>query len=103
MSLYAQESFVNATDGYRCGDSDVYETFADTPGDLFRAMRREYGRCTGRVYIDTEDGVRSIGWVFVKREQYQDADESYLKETWVTVHDAPPTVTREHHYHELAA
>jgi hypothetical protein len=60
---------------------------------------REYGRCQSTVYIDTEDGAKAIGWVFVKRMPYSDApNESYLQETWVTVHEAPPTRTVEYHY-----
>jgi hypothetical protein len=25
----------------------------------------------------------------------------YLRSVWVTLHDAPDTVTREHHYHAI--
>jgi len=106
-NLYAQESFVNATKGYRFGDSDPYETYCETPGELYRAMRREDGRCIGRVYQDDANGVaKAIGWVFVSRQRYEDArgndpDDYYLREVWVTVPDAPDTVTRERHYHAV--
>jgi hypothetical protein len=62
-------------------------------------MVREYGRCTGRVYIDGADGKGlPIGWVFIKRKEYDDCKETFLQETWVTLHTAPDTVTREPHY-----
>lgn len=101
MGLHVQESFVNATEGHRFGDSPVYETDMDTPGEIYRHAVREYGRCTGKVYIDAADGVKAVGWVFVKRGRYEDTGDTYLREVWVTVHDAPETVTREHHYHEV--
>ncbi len=98
--LYAQESLVNATEGYSFGESDVYETCFESPGDLYRASVREYGRCAGRVYVDLPGKPATpVGWVFVGRQEYEDADETYLREVWVTVHDAPDTVTRERHYH----
>lgn len=57
MSLFVKESYVNVTEGYRYGGNDnPYETACDTAGDLFRVMRREYGRCTGKVYVDTIGG-----------------------------------------------
>lgn len=109
-TLFASESYINATVGYRYGDSGVQETFCETPGELYRAMRREHGRCIGRTYIDTPDGTEAIGWVFTKRVMYDDArprdgrygpDAYYLREVWVTVHDAPDTVTRTPHYHYI--
>lgn len=79
---------------------------------LYRFSVKEYGRCTGKVYVDkrtpTNDkgGERwdtvHTGWCFVKRERYEDdtlsccVDEAYLCETWVTVErvvePARPTV-----------
>lgn len=84
MSLYIRESYVNASEHCRIGDSGVYETSFDTTGELYRHCLQEFGRCTGKVYIDRHDGKgrRQIGWVFVKRVQ------TYLQETWVTVHTA---------------
>lgn len=61
----------------------------DEPGELagnvYRFCVREYGRCTGSVYIDTEDGVKRIGWCFLKREHYEDTGEPFLVETWVNL------------------
>ena len=100
-NLYVQETFVNATEGHRIGESDVYETFTDNTGELYRAMQREYGRCISKVYIDAEGGPKAIGWVFQGRDKYEDTGEVYLREVWVTLHDEPDTVTRTHHYHEI--
>ena len=81
----------------------MYETFTDSVGELYRAMRREYGRCEGRVYRDTADSTKAIGWVFVKRMQYEDSPDTYLRRVWVTLHDAPATRTVEYHFHEMAS
>ena len=99
--LYVSESYVNATENSLFGDSEVYETSYDTPGDLYRAMQREYGRCTSKVYIDAEGGPKQVGWVFQSRQRYEDAPDTYLREVWVTVHEAPPTKTTEYHYAAL--
>lgn len=103
MALWIQEEFVNATKGTRYGSSEVYETGHDERGSLYRSLVREHGRCVGRIYIDKTDGrVVSIGWVFHKRKQYDDCAKTFLAETWATLHNAPPTVTRVAHYVETA-
>lgn len=53
-------------------------------GDIFRWSRKEYGRCVSKVYIDD---VGAVGWVFQKREQYEDSKETFIHETWVTLYD----------------
>jgi hypothetical protein len=91
------------------GESGVYETAYDTPGELYRALqgrsRRSWeesmGRCTGKVYVDMDGKARHVGWVFLRRRTYEDSPKTYLQETWVTVHDAPDTVTRTPHYASL--
>lgn len=98
--------YVNATEGYRMGDEPPHEPWTENRGQLFRALVRELGRCTGRVYIDGPNGEAvPIGWHFLKRCTYEDARPSwpkskrtYLREAWVTLHAAPITVTREVHY-----
>lgn len=102
MNLYVQESFVNATEGYRFGDSDVYESYTDDAGELYRSMLREYGRCIGKVYVDTDGRTLHVGWIFQSREKYEDINETYLREVWVTLHDEPDTVRRTSHYHALS-
>lgn len=100
--LHVQASWIDRTRDIRTGDSDVYETSCETVGELYRAMRREYGRCVSRVYVDGPDNkARAVGWVFQRLRKYDDVNETYLAETWVTVHEAPDTVTRKRHYHFL--
>lgn len=113
--LYISETFINQTEGYRFGESGVYETYFedDEIGKLFRSLQQEYGRCTSKVYIDTDEGTKQIGWVFEKRMEYEDSrpryddygrrqkPDTYIREVWVTVHEAPPTKTTEYHYHDL--
>lgn len=101
-NLFVSETYINLDKGYRFGESDVYESFTDDKGKLYRRLVREFGRCTGRVYVDREGKPpQTVGWVFIKRMQYDDCNETYLRETWVTVHTAPPTVTTEHHLASL--
>jgi len=101
-NLLVSETYLNATEGWGLGESGVYESFTDNKGTLFRAMQREYGRCISSVYVDGPDGkVMKIGWVFQKNDTYQDTGKEYLREVWVTVHDAPDTVVRTSHFHSL--
>jgi len=104
MSLYVQESFVNKTKGDRFGDSEVYESRFETPSELYRHCIREYGRCTGKVFIDGNgDEVRHVGWTFLRSMEYEDSPkERYLREVWVTVYDGSPTRTTSYQYHEIS-
>lgn len=83
------------------------------------------GRCTGKVYVDVPEGdmsvaaggpaeapaerpdgkmtvARQVGWVFVARNpepvNRNDSQPTGLREAWVTVHEAPPTVVTTYHY-----
>ena len=103
MSLYVQEEYIDATQHAYCGNSDVYETGHDTIGTLYRALRREWGRCIGKVYLDRscpEQGeyAQAIGWVFVRRVRYEDSRKTYLRKVWATVHTRPPVKSTQYHY-----
>lgn len=99
-NLWIQETYINESEGHMIGESDVYETYTDHRGELFRDLQREYGRCISKVYMDTPDGPpKTIGWVFSKTLGYEDAPErKYVREVWVTLHSAPPIKTIEYSY-----
>lgn len=100
--LWVQETHVNESKGWQIGETDVYETYTDSRGKLFRDMQSEYGRCVSAMYVDVAGGPpRVIGWVFQKRRPYEDRPrETYVHEVWVSVHSAPPTRTVQYHYVE---
>ncbi len=88
-ATHVTEAFVNATEGYRYGgetfpvEGTVFEDM--TAGDAYRWLMREYGRCTGKVYVDRAGGPPvHCGWCFEARTRYEDSDDTYLRETWVT-------------------
>lgn len=89
--------------GYRLGGSEPYEAFTDDVGRLFRDCQREYGRCTGKVYIDRKDGSpMAIGWVFRKQRAYEDSPRQfYVHEVWVMLHDALSAHEVTHYYHSI--
>lgn len=95
-NLFAQEEWIDATRHCSSGASDVYETFSDNPGELFRAFQQEYGRCISGVYLEKGGISRRIGWVFQKLARYTDTKEKYLMETVVTLHTKPPATTVQH-------
>jgi hypothetical protein len=106
-NLWVSETFLNKTKDFRFGDTEPYETYTDTIGQLFREMQREYGRCVSRVYTDASGTTKQIGWVFEKRMQYEDARgndterDYYIREVWVTVYTAPPTKSIKYHYYDF--
>jgi hypothetical protein len=106
MPTLIQESHVNATENYGIGENiqKIADTIFEgkTVGDIYRFCVREHGRCTGKVYVDTKTGPMAIGWVFVKREKYEDVNETYLHETWVTLLERDETI-RERDYFNLAS
>lgn len=112
MALYIEVQY----SGDWWGEDPLTETDHETIGSLFRSLagmppkqgepRRPWealGRCTGKVYVDGPDGkARQVGWVFVARNPEPvnrgDTQPTGLREAWVAVHEAPPTVTRTVHY-----
>jgi len=81
-----RETFVNETKGHRIGESDYYEPYTDDIGELFRNSQKEYGRCTGKMYQDMKAGYSKVcGWVFEKRIQYSDSNETFLQTTWLHI------------------
>jgi len=90
--LWVTVDFVDVTRDMRYDSVGLEPTDfeEDEAGQLYRAMRREYGRCVSKVYMTTrtEEAV-PIGWVFQKKEEYTDTNRKYLRETWVTVHLGP--------------
>lgn len=103
--LLLHEARVNLDKGYNFYDErtpidgSIFENVEpdDLPGELFRYGRSEYGRCVGKVFVDTRSrGTIHTGYVFQKRENYSDCEDTYLAETWLSVErvvePARPTV-----------
>jgi hypothetical protein len=108
-------------DEHRYMECDPYieEVGSLTVGQLYRRMQEHFGRCIGHVHIDDGDSengtranVRTIGWIYVKRVQYEDRfrtgyterrgkKDFYLRETWVTVLANKPRKIVEYDYVEV--
>lgn len=84
--IQIKESYVNRTENYRAGDSDWYEAYTDDLGKLFKSLRKEYGKCTNKVYQDNymDGSYWHCGWVFQKRMKYDRSNKTFLSETWIT-------------------
>lgn len=106
-TLHVSEVWLSQRDdGTRVGlgESGVYDTGRELceSGALYRDLQREYGRCVGKMYVDTDGRTLAVGWIFQKRRTYDDSPgETFLAETWCTLHTAPDTVTRTSHYYTL--
>lgn len=104
MNLLINETWCNNTENYIVGESGVYETRFESVSDLFKSLQAEYGRCTGRIYIDRGEGLNiACGWVFEKVARYEDTHEPYIQHTWVSVHEKQPNTKITHFYKDIRA
>lgn len=76
-----QISHVNRDKGY------IYSEYSEkldkqSRRGLFLRLSREFGRCVSKVYVGE---CKPVGWVFEKRERYDDTNETYIMETWVSI------------------
>ena len=84
-------SLTNETNGYIFSEHvdklDNNHVLDENPtmGEIYRCYQKEYGRCMSRVFIDTPNGRKTVGWFFVSRQHYEDTNKPYLRGAWVTV------------------
>lgn len=84
MGIYRRLCRVDETQGVRYPPWEE-EVEEDDLRDQFFRLRREYGRCVSKVYIDGPDNAAiPVGWVFQRRETYSDCPHTFLCETWVS-------------------
>ena len=82
------EDYINATEGHRIGESTCDDPYMSTTGEVYRFGVKEYGRCTGKVWVDCSSHARHhVGWVFQGRDTYEDSDETYLREVWIGLYE----------------
>jgi hypothetical protein len=99
--ILIQESWTDETNGGGLGDSGVFLSRFETVSEVYKHYSREAGRCISKVYVDTPRGPQAIGWVFQQRKKYDDSDETFLLDTWITIHTAPPVKRTEYHFIDL--
>lgn len=87
MGILINESWADATKGYKLGDSGIYESRFDQPRALFVALQKEYGKCVSKMYVDVKGVATPVGWVFQKEKQYDNSTDTFILETWVSVHN----------------
>ncbi len=111
-NLFIEISGTNDTKNYRIYDNIFEETAFANKGELYRALVKEYGGCTSKMYVDVCGKAVQIGWVFSKRVLYDDAkvksvkglsdkdrdNNSFICSTWISVHAEKPTVKTTYHY-----
>lgn len=82
--MFVKETHLNSTKGYCLGgDEDFYEPYTEDTGKLFKSYQKEFGRCISKVYVDVEGEPKAIGWVFSKKREYDNSEETYEHEVWV--------------------
>ena len=89
-NLWINEVGINRDKDYCIYETEPYETAFTDKGKLFKACCKEFGKCISKVYIDQDDKAVPVGWVFEKSQKYQDTNEKYIQETWITVFKSEP-------------
>lgn len=98
MNLYIETTGKNKTQNCIFYADEVTETQFNAVGNLFNSLQKEYGKCISKMYIGDHN---QIGWVFEKRIKYNDCDEYYIQETWVSVLNHEPEITKTYDYHSF--
>jgi len=87
-NLWIEEIYVNATENVGIGESGLFETFTDDINELYKRLRSNYGK-PKNMYLDSKEGdglqIAKVGWVFSRKEYYEDVKEKYQREVWVRV------------------
>jgi hypothetical protein len=95
--FWIQEIITNETKNCCVYESDVYETDFETKKDLFFSLQKENGKCLGFVYQDLKNGeTKKTGWIFQKKAMYTDCNETYIRNTWISLHAKEPKTTIEY-------
>ena len=78
-------------------DYPLEDSIIDNLKDLYHFGLKEYGKCISKIYIDDKQGNPShIGYMFVKKMKYEDCNEYFLCETWLSLEHYIETVEREY-------
>ena len=102
--IHIKETHINKDEKCTFGDTDVYETYTDSIGELFKDLQIQFGRCVSSMYVDKKDGAtKKIGWVFEKKNKYNDCNKTYMQETWIELHKTKPKKTIEYDLLEMSA
>jgi hypothetical protein len=62
-NIYIQETWIDQKNKSIIGETDIYETFTDSKGKLFKALQNEYGRCISKIFVDESDGKTKTSWM----------------------------------------
>ena len=101
MNILISETWVDATGGYIIGDSGVYETMFGNIGELFKSLKKKYGKCISKMFIGDNENAKHIGWVFSKKVKYEDCNKYFTQETWVSLHEKKPETIINNFYKEV--
>jgi hypothetical protein len=102
-NLFISEEWINKTKEYCIGSTEVYETCYDNIKDLYLSLQKQYGECVSFIldFTDPKPHSKKIGWVFQEEGTYEGTGESFIQETWVTVHNSLPKKTVKYDYYFL--
>ena len=105
-TILVRETYVNADSSAAFGETPWFEPYTNDRAKLFRDWQKEYGGCTGRMYVDIPNDDSNVveavpvGYVFRKRMRYEDARgewsdrlgrrvyserDYYTREVWVKI------------------
>lgn len=94
-----KEVYINQTKGYQIDSTSlpIKDSTITTLKELYKYGLERYGKCKSKVYNDSpaDNYYQQIGYVFEKRQKYEDTKESYIQEIWLTIEHYIETTLRK--------
>lgn len=85
-------SSVDTTTRCMLGDTNWEPLKAKTWGAAYKELQDSggvdgtgIGRCIGRMYRDGRDRSRRVGWIFIRKDEYLDTHDKFIREDWYEV------------------
>lgn len=113
-NLYIEVFQVNSSNNYALDNPQFHESKYSDLGKLYRALVKEYGKCTGKLFnVGDNNKTQQIGWAFEKREYFDDTRRkkaiknltpterdlnTFMCMTQVSVHVKPKEVLITEHF-----
>lgn len=80
MNIRADISAINKQFGYIVYEDSDRLVQASTKQEAYKQLKKEYGRCIGKIYRDRNNEVIEIGYIFEKKE------DKTTYQYWVTLY-----------------
>jgi len=75
---------------------DIEDSVISNLKELYAFGLSEYGKCVNKVFIDRDNKQLQVGYCFEKKVKYEDCDETYIQETWLSIEHYIETIEKKY-------